>query len=825
MLFRTLKNCLRWSAINLACATMVLSPVAMGRESEALTEQKVKLYLQEFGLNQKTTLGEFWEKTKVYYPGYVYQDLERYVQENRNQLMPEVRLLLGKGTDGSAIPILRLSQDKKSATMQIFGSKDKWLKYNNVMLSEGDLRSVTNAFDKIEAGDAKVKKEADAYRDSKNGGSAQKKLQDAKYLETLVKDFARFRGFPRMTPDQWKVMTPEQRAGFIVNMRLLWKDARQVLRLEELANSKVTPKNNRSGKKYSSFEEFSKILLGEHAEAAAAVSTNKQSDASKLATSVGHGTSVVNAGAASAPANPQEKKCIVAGFVSIEGRSTNYRGEGQTCSDIEVFRSEKYSSAPEMKPVRDALIECRGVSANHVACNPLIYGYQSTGSAICVDRTKNAPSILNFQKATWWDGPCDGAAKLTSAQIKDNMKETSSSYADADKRYDESGNIKDAVAQKQIAAIEEDQKKESYKLTKSYLDSVIANKKRTNDKLDFNLDKLISGEKKWSKEIDDMLVEIQSQFEVEIGEAIQSCEKSITRKDNVDRNQKGACDQLHRRWLFTERFVSQFRAKACIGNSSYIWDLKDIDSTKQAGLAKFNKMKLASDSVTMCQCNNDPNKYIKFGDAKGCELPPPPPDAKCPEGMQENVKGFCTCIGGTEFFPMNEALASLRTDTLDHMCPGKPEKPTQQCDVPGGIENYDYTSCECSKGSLKDENEQSFLSKIFSKQEKKEPKWVCKESNWLPWVIFGSVLAVALFNRDKRGPITPALTCTKTCENLNRAACECSVAPGKCPDGSVRTPPSATRPNGCALGSEGGTGAPICTTPPCSGGLPSATGQ
>lgn len=863
MLVNTLMKCVRWTAIQLACATMVFSPVAMGREAEALNQKVLQTYLQEFGLTgKKVTLGEFWEKTKIYYPGFIYKDLEKFVQENPKMLMPEMTVTTAKATDGSMVPVLRVNSGSQSATIQIFGEKNKWAKYNNVVLSEEDLRSVGDVFKRIEASDIKIKKENDKRRAEGDVKASQKKTEAVKNIGKIVKDFARFKSFPRVSPAQWKQMTPQQRAGFIVNMRLLWKDARQVLRLEESLNvqKSAAPK----GRKYSSFEEFSRILLGEEAMAANGSSQAPPATKPRLSAT---GQSVVKPGAASAPAAPQSKKCIVAGYVSEEGKGVNYAGQSAVvCSEAMVFQSEKYNrNTPEMQMVREAKFECQGVSQNHVACNPLIYGYKSDGGAICVDRTQktpNAPAAGNFQKATWWDGPCDGASKLTSEQVKDSMKAADTQYAEDDKRFDEKGNIKAEVAQKQINLIEEDQfKNDSYKNTKTFLDNILQNKKRKNDKVDYTMDDLIQGKKPWSKEIDDMLVDVQSQFEVEIGEAIQSCEKSISRKDNVDKNQKGACDQLHRRWLFTERFLSQFRAKSCLGNSTYIWELDATKMSKdQIDNAKLNKEKLKSNSELMCQCKSDPNKKVKFNDDKGCGKPDLPVGAKCPEGMEENVAGFCTCAGGTEFIPMTDALDRASSEGLEKVCPAQPE--SKVCGVAEGIEGYDYLKCECTKGELKDENEQGIVSKIFNGKQQREPKWVCKESNLWKWILGGlGILAlVAIFNRNKndaKSSIVPppqscapkvgaypncvcATTpnCTAGQQVYEPAICQCTNVPvcqdgtpvpsaglaacPKCADKSYRTGPMTGRPNGCPQSTEGGSGSPTCANPPCSGGLPTA---
>lgn len=866
MWVKTLKQCVRWTAIQLACLTMVFSPVAMGREAEALNEKVLKGYLQEFGLTgKKITVAEFWEKSKNYFPPFVHKDMEKFVQDNKGMLMPEITVSSAKATDGTVVPVLRVNAAGKTTTIQIFGEKNKWAKYNNVVLSEEDLRHVGDAFRRIEASDIRLKKESETYFKNRDAQANKRKIEEAKNLERVVKDFARFKGFPRLSPGQWKMMTPQQRASFIVNMRILWKDARQVLLLEEINSAAQNQKKpSTRGKKYSSFEEFSRILLGEPAEAANGSSQSALQEKPKLSKK---GESVVKAGEASAPAASQEKKCIVAGYVSIEGKGTNYAGKnGLVCSETMVFQSEKYNrDTPEMKMVRDAKFECQQVSQNHVACNPLVYGYKSDGYAICVDRTRttpDAPAKGNFQKATWWDGPCDSASKLTSVQItQDGMNWKDKEYKEDQKRFDESGKIKAEVAQKQINLIEEDQfKNDSYKQTKSFLDGVLQNKKRKSDKIDFTIDDLIQGKKAWSKEIDDMLVDIQSAFEVEIGEAIQSCEKSITRKDNVDKNQKGACDQLHRRWLFTERFLSQFRAKSCLGGSTYIWELDASKMSKdQIDNAKLNKEKLKSDSELMCQCKDDPRKRIKFNDEKGCGKPDLPAGAACPEDMKEEVPGFCTCRGGTEFIPMADALNRVSSEGIEKVCPAQPE--SQICGKPEGIEGYDYLKCECTKGELENENEQGFISKLFNGKQEREPKWVCKESNLWPWPLAGLGIAalIVIFNRKKEIKL-PIVAPPKTCAPLvgsypdctcpanpdpnrcvsgqtiiNGKSCQCGTGPvtcdngssastrancPKCPDGSYKTQPTPTRPGGCPQSSEGGSGSPNCPSGSCSGGVP-----
>ncbi len=801
MFLKLLNRYVRWTAVNLSCLTMVLSPVAMGRETEAISQKQLQQYLQEFGLDKKTTLGEFWEKSKAYYPGFIYKDLEKFVQENKNLQMPVMTVTTAKATDGSEIPVLRMNVQGKTNMIQFFGEKNNWAKYNSASLGETDLRSVTDAFKRIEASDIRIKNEADKIRQKIQIKSGKTMAASTKQQEKIIKDFARFKGFPRISPLQWKSMTPAKRAGYIVNMRLLWKDARQVLRLEEAS----LQKNLKGKKKYSTFEEFYKIMIGEEVQAAGGKKKSSASTVAPLGDQnpptpqlSAQGLSVVTPGEASTPKAPQSKKCIVAGYVSEEGKGSNYAGANRyTCSEVEVFKSEKYNrDTPEMKMVRDAKFDCQdSFAGNAIACNPLIYGYTKAGSAICVDLKKKTPSAGatdNYQKATWWEGPCDSQSKLTESQVQDNMKESDTEYSEQDKRFDENGKIKSESAQNQINKVEEDQfKNNSYQRTKEFLDSVLQNKKKKNVNVDYSMDDLIQGKKPWTKEIDDMIVDIQSQFEVEIGEAIQSCEKSITRKDNVDRNQKGACDQLHRRWLFTERFISEFRSKSCLGDSTYIWKIDSSKmSSEQIDAAKLNKEKIKTNSELMCECKNNKDKKIKFNDDKSCAGKPVVEDPSlCPEKMLtiENGKKekFCTCAGSTINIPLDEALQRASLEGVEKMC-AKPDE--NKCDKPKGIVGYDYNDCSCTKGDLTDENEKGIISKIFHKNDAaKEPNWVCKEKNIWPWVLGGlGILALfALFNRHKR-PSPPVVippkgpACSVVCTGnttLNPTCCKCDVNP------------------------------------------------
>lgn len=760
--FKTLK----WVAAQLACLTMIFSPLAMGKEAEALNKKNLQQMVNEFGLNKSTTVGEFWEKSKAFVPLYVYKDLEAFVKENKNLQMPEVTLDNAKGTDGADVPVMRFSLNGKTQSVQFYGEKNKWAKFNGVVLSALDLNRVSDAFMRIESSDIKLKTEADQYRKSKA-----LKQQANEYQ----KDFDRFDGFPRITPQMWKSLNPEQRAGYLVKMRLMWMSARKVL--ATVSNAKPAKKS----KDAASIQNFYNLIFAQKAEA----KEGKQTPSAAVKV---NGTSVkTKAGVVNIPYDA--KSCVVAGYIGAYGKVNNVSGDNRDGCSIDIAVAT-YKSNMELKFVQEANDTCSALKSTQVACNPIIYGFPD-GKPACIDR-KSA----EYQHATHFTSPtnketCDGKSRLSSTD--DIIKFNDKDYVGIQPR------------EKQIAAIEVDQQKDDYALTQSYLKGVLAK----NDPLMIAL--LEKGE--WNLKLDEELVRIQSQFEQEIERAIKTCENDITGKHEA--NQKLACDQLHRRWLFTERTIANLRDKACVKPALYVGNYNVGESSYADSATKKtaqNKKTIDEKGTDLCECPAKPEvKRVAFRES--CEATPVQAAVVLPA-------------------PLTEAIPA-------------PEV-AKKCDKPEGIAGFDYDKCKCEEN------------KKLKLQSGDDGGYECEGTNWLPWALGGlGILAlIAFFNRSKN-PSTPPVVippppsctppklgispncscpaapslCTPPQKIYNTSTCQCTnvpqppvcadatVAPAgnltlcpKCPNGSFKTPA------GCPT--EGGAGNNTCAHPPCSGGLP-----
>lgn len=769
MLTRLILKPYKWLAAFLSCLSMTMSPVALGQEAEKLNKKQIQNIVSELGLDKKITLGEFWEKSKSFVSPHIYKDLEAFARENKNRMMPEVSLMNSQSTEGLDVPVIRFMQNGQTQLIQFHGTKDKWAKFNSVVLSENDLSRVDDVFKRIEASDIQFKREADLYREKKL--QTQKKSLEVLQVNEFKKDFSRFSGFPRVTPQMWKSLTIEQRAGFIIKMRLLALNARKVLAF-------YPPQ---SGKTSAAIENFYNLFnskafaLDGKATPSAAVNVK--------------GTSVrTSKGVVNIPYTA--KTCVVAGYIGAYGTVSNINGKNRSGCSVDLAIAT-YKSNSNLKFVQEANEACAAVAPSFIACNPIIYGYPS-GKEACIDR-KSA----EYQHATHFKSPankdtCDGKSKLASSDgiIQFNDKD----YSNIQPR------------EKQIAAIEADQKKDDFALTQAYIQGIL------NKRDPILLAMLEKGE--WNLALDDELVRIQSQFEEEIERAIKTCEADISGKH--EKNQKLACDQLHRRWLFTERSIASLRDKACVKPALYAGNYND-DESSYADTAKekttLNKKTIDVKGTELCECPGLP-KRVNF--ATKCDIPSEEPKP--------------------EIVPEPEA-APVAT----------------QCEKPVGIAGFDYDKCKC-------ENNKKLKASVDG------TTYDCEGTNWLPWVIGGLTVAalIAIFSKSKQSPETPPVApkhvppaplcaapkigsppncecpaapsfCTLPQKIYNMLTCQCTnvveqaICPNnseapmgnlaqcpKCADGSFKT----TRP--CP--SEGGSGTNPCLNPPCSGGLP-GTGQ
>ncbi|MBC7420726.1 MAG: hypothetical protein H7328_08360 [Bdellovibrio sp.] len=525
----SLLKCLRWTAANLAWSVMAFSPVALGKEAENISKQNLENFVKETGLNKKITLGEYWQKVKADAPAFLRKDLDAYIEKNKNLLMPEVVVKTVKGTDGKMVPVMQITENGKVNTAQFFGEKNKFVKYNNITLSELDLQRVTDVATRIEASDYNVKVAADAYRTSV--GAKRDKLSN------FSRDMARFSGFTRVTPQLWKALSMKERADMIITMRLMNQSAQKVLSLE---SGSMKP-----AAQGASIENYYKAIF---ADANAATKTKSAYVGSKAGES-----------------------CVVAGYIGSYQEILNYKKQKSLSCSVDKG-IESYKERAEYGFITQANQTCVSTkSVDHVACNPLIFGYPK-GSPACVEKYKD-----EFSRATT---SCDGQSRLSSSKLEQIPGKDYSKLM---------------PREKQLEAIRNDQIAEKFELTENYLAGVLAAKNKS------MAEALKDG--KWSQGLEEMLSSIQGGFEGEIGKAIAICEQRIKNNpQQADPQQKDACDQLHRRWLFTEMIQIRLRKQGgCDANAVYVGSADKLDSITK----------------NLCKCN-DTGKLIALGEK--CEL-------------------------------------------------------------------------------------------------------------------------------------------------------------------------------------------------------------
>lgn len=463
-----------WGLAHISWITMAFSPVALGKESENLTAENLKAYSAEFGLNQKTTLADFWEKSKAYYPGYMYKEIESFVQKNPNMPMPQFEIKTSKSSNGEDVPTIYISENGKTQTIQIFGKPDKFVKMNDVYLSENEIGLPKNIAKKLLAADPKLK---------------------LKYSEAKASEKARTSPFPQMDSKLWKKMTFEQRVTYFIQMRMMYIDAQKVL----------SEKNKDAEKKSSAFPTFEYIFKSILPDVDAATAKKKtQAKTSKVSVS---------------------DTCIVAGYV---GRNVSKveNDRGQRAGGCSVDAALNNYSAPEVSFVKTSNETCATKSKSSIACNPIIYGTPN-GQPICVDKKSS-----EFQIATHWEGPCDTQSRLSHNHPLFDLN--GKDYSQIQPR------------EKQIEVIRKDQAEQNFQLTKDFIAGVLASK----DQALLALFK----DGKWSDQLEKEIKKIGDSFNEGISAALADCESKVT-LPQIDKRQRPACDQLHRRYLFIDEVI------------------------------------------------------------------------------------------------------------------------------------------------------------------------------------------------------------------------------------------------------------------------------
>jgi hypothetical protein len=398
-------------SVSLACFTMVMSPLAQGAEAAKaaknnlaplkvaidydkynfkVDKEGVQSFLKYTGVGgkKKVSVGEYYQKVRGMYPRPLRDELDMWVQLNRNELMPEVQVTTYKNAEGKEQIRLLVSKEGQTATLAYNNdSDDKYLKFNNTYIAKGDILYHDQLTRKLVTYDAATKKDL------------QKKGRVGR-LKNPVK----------LSYEEYRRMTPRQRAEYMVRLRELIEAAQDV---EQAFNGKETANNTAN-----SYEFFAQWAMGLKAEAAGTTTPDREVRGARVG-----------------------GPCIVSGY------SSKY-GENFSCGGTHTGREDLIA---QMKVFGGG--QCPDGS---VSCNPLLYGRSSSGSAYCVKAGKA------LQDATY--GPCQKASPLKTAADKKRLIE------DFMKSQGQGIDLKiDADGKK---ASKEGLNEDQFKLVTDYIDSV-----------------------------------------------------------------------------------------------------------------------------------------------------------------------------------------------------------------------------------------------------------------------------------------------------------------------------------------------------------------
>lgn len=749
-----------WLAVQVSSLTMVISPLAQGAQAERNATMNYKQLITEVGLNKPITAKEFFEKNKHLFPGYAYYDVEAAVKANPNALMPQFTVKTSKMSDGSEIPVLTFIENGKMHNIQVYGEKDKFLKFDNTVVNEAQAMQPEVLFQKLLDDDKKL---ATTYSSEIAKVDVIKLLGGSKTNSSFSQN-RRVASNPvsevlsTMNQEKWKALTPEQRAGLLVQLRLMYQEAIKV-KFYNTANSGKKQKTSQFPVLEKLFAQFFKKASADPA-AEAVIYDDKAPDSEGLT----HFNQSYNA---------NSSQCISFGYVGVYVKNLN--GSGRPGCSAVAGIDKNYKSDVRKKYVLKEINSCGSQS---IACNPIVYGYdRSTAKPICVNIKDSGAQV-----ATHFEGPCDTASRLGTKSSVDT-----SDYSKLPSRDEQ----KKAVLASQTSDFSE---------TKAFLDSVL--------KHDGNSDlaKLLK-DGVWDQKLVDELNRINEIFAEEIDNSVKICEglfpnemdmsstlpsrskgikKPLQNKKNkvhkttalmsvlmneahaqnatgkvvhYDKNQRGACDQLHRRWIATQELINSLQCPA--GYTAVKNDKQQIVRCDKAGGVNTPEGDACKDYAMIkdqvetvggsCVCKTTQKAPVEKDGNLSCDgeaVVDPVVENQCPEDISKKV-----------------TLKNKSTLDADCKCVNKKGEvygyPTE--DQPGLLKKIFNSKAN------RDYKKQTTIDFVDKQSHENSRAYVCKNGpNW--WAIAGIGLGVAgllalVFAKTKTKTVTKTETVTNTIDN------------------------------------------------------------
>lgn len=450
-----------------------------------------------------------------------------------------------------------------------------------------------------------------------------------------------------------------------------------------------------------------------------------------------------------------------------------------------------YGADKKCKYPADALKAGKSQNCS-MPCNPTIYGFNN-GNLFCV-------TAGELQTATHRNLGCDAKMPLTAVI---NALPKSSDRTHGSKRYE---GVAETNKKEALDAFKKNLKNENNQsvqdLSKNYLASMLKEPQKSAF-LGGNIDEGLLEE----------LKNIQKKFDDTIGAARTACAAAADNKDQYDKNFEGACDQLHRRFLFVAESLAvkpgcpdskpiNPETLKCSCEGSEV--LPGTPSCPKVTSPSEQEVSTSGTAVTeggteQLQC---PSGTTEKEGSCVCEdgKEPSGKDKKCGSGF--NWKPWLIgagVIGGAALLYF--LFKKKKKDKPDAPVVTPPQGCTNVCPVNTTL---NPTTCACDPN-------------------------VVQPTCEAPKVLTNGVCSC---------PAVNACTPGQQVYNLSTCQCDTVVQQGICPDGVTQyfTPPGPSTcpaptqcqngtqvypPNTCPPVSEGGTGN-NCPNGNCSGGVPSA---
>lgn len=500
---KSVTNLIKWTLIWTSAWSMLMSPLAAAQQAKKITRQEMQGYVNQLGLNKSITTGEFYQKNKHLFPKRIQKEVEAVFMTYKNTPMPRFEVSTSKNTQGEEVPVIRVaSADGQLINIQWLGESGRLLKFQNTFISEIDVINYQDMIYRVLNGDEKFRKQIQY-------------TSKAPVVALTNKEKFRHVAYPSVNANSWKNMSARQKASYIVTMRQLWQDAREVLKQKELINQKKKKRVQifeQQNKNFFTFLHY--INIGE--------AFAENIDAAR------GGTRNYDPG----------QSCIIAGYVAERTSSggCNYR-------TIDA----QYSGGGQNSIYSAAKQACSG---GQIACNPYVFGAPN-GNPICV--TPSASSSSDFQRATHWDGLCDSQSKLATNRI-DVVRDTTRTQG----RFDA-----DNMAQSEsdrVNSLKSDQAASNFQLTDQYITGLLKFRGLT------TADSIFSQGGTIDSNMLQQVVLLRDAFDNEIRTARASCQVESENDFVHERNYWEACDNLYRRQLF----VNEFFAAKCTENGGQL---------------------------------------------------------------------------------------------------------------------------------------------------------------------------------------------------------------------------------------------------------------